>query len=277
MPEARISSTVAWTARASEVNGPEGYSPTRTWNSVDWAACERNVRRLRQRIFKASREGDLKRVRNLQKLMLRSFANTLVGVRRVTETNAGRKTAGIDGRVALTSPGKTELVHWMHQNPNPSKARPVKRVYIAMSDGRRRPLGIPVITDRVRQAQAVNALEPEREARFEQKSYGFRPGRGGHDAIESIFNTACGKNTKRLWVLDADLEAAFDRISHDHLLALRRLQAVRNRPGVRSEAVRALHRGEGDLRAAVKMRAVALEQRVGHPDVPVDLERLPGA
>ena len=68
------------------------------------------------------------------------------------------------------------------------------------------------------QAQTVNALEPEWEARFEPRSYGFRPGRGCHDAIEAIFNVACGANPRRQWVLDADLAAAFDRIDHGHLL-----------------------------------------------------------
>ena len=81
-------------------------------------------------------------------------------------------------------------------------------------------LGIPVIADRALQALAVNALEPEWEARFEPKSYGFRPGRGCHDAIVAIHTTASRKDAKRLWVLDADLEAAFDRLSHDHILAL---------------------------------------------------------
>ena len=198
------------------VNGPEGLDWS--WDAVDWRHAEEQVRRLRQRIFKATQEKDLKKVRNLQKLMLRSFSNTLVSVRRVTEINAGRKTAGIDGRVVLTSRGKSELVRSLQRNRKPTRARPVKRVYIAKGKGKQRPLGIPVISDRARQAQTVNALEPEWEARFEQKSFGFRPGRGCHDAIEAIFNTACGKNAKRLWVLDADLQSAFDQISHKHLL-----------------------------------------------------------
>ena len=65
-----------------------------------------------------------------------------------------------------------------------------------------------------------NALEPQWEARFEARSYGFRPGRGCHDAIEAVFQTASGKGATRLWCLDFDLEAAFDHIDHDHLLSL---------------------------------------------------------
>ena len=87
------------------------------------------------------------------------------------------------------------------------------------SNGKRRGLGIPVIADRALQALTVNALEPEWEARFEPKSYGFRPGRGCHDAIVAIHSTASGKPAKRLWALDADLQSAFDRLSHDHILA----------------------------------------------------------
>jgi RNA-directed DNA polymerase len=97
-------------------------------------------------------------------------------------------------------------------------ARPVKRVYIPKADGKRRPLGISVIVDRVLQARVVNALEPEWEARFEPRSYGFRPGRGCHDAIGAIFQVAKGANPARQWVLDADLTAAFDRIDHRRLL-----------------------------------------------------------
>jgi RNA-directed DNA polymerase len=106
---------------AAAVNGPEGGFFA-DWDSIDWDRAQENVRRLRQRIFTASREGDLAsregdlaKVRNLQKLMLRSLSNTLVSVRRVTEVNAGRKTAGVDGQVVLTAPGKAELARFIQQ------------------------------------------------------------------------------------------------------------------------------------------------------------------
>src|SRR3981189_3927227 len=87
---ARVAAVAAGTA-----NGPEGVVDD--WRSINWRVVGEDVRRLRQRIFAASQAADFKRVRNLQKLMLRSRANTLMSVRRVTEINAGRKTAGVDG------------------------------------------------------------------------------------------------------------------------------------------------------------------------------------
>src|ERR1017187_7656590 len=160
------------------VNGPEGE--ILDWREVDWRAAGEGVRRLRQRIFTASQAGDLERVRNLQKLMPRSRANTLVSVRRVTERNAGRKTAGIDGEVAPTPEAKADLAERLQRSSELWHARPVKRVCIPKrgSSEKRRPLGIPVILDRCHQARVVNALEPEWEARFEPNSYGFRPGPG---------------------------------------------------------------------------------------------------
>src|SRR5688500_10247914 len=131
------------TAAIANVNGPAGE--VLDWDAISWRAVEDDVRRLRQRIFMASQAGDLKKVRNLQKLMLRSRANTLLSVRRVTEDNAGRKTAGIDRRVITTSVGKVALVDWMSHQTEPWQARPVKRVFIPKAGGKQRPLGIPVI------------------------------------------------------------------------------------------------------------------------------------
>ncbi|HET9654586.1 MAG TPA: group II intron reverse transcriptase/maturase [Kineosporiaceae bacterium] len=213
---AALASTVV-DADAVAVNGPEGVVPD--WDAVSWRTVERDVGRLRQRIFAASQAGDDKKVRSLQKLMLRSRANALLSVRRVTEVNAGRKTAGIDGRVVVDAPEKADLADWVQRHAAPWVPQPVKRVYVPKKNGRLRPLGIPVIADRVLQAVVVNALEPEWEARFEPRSYGFRPGRGCHDAIKAIHEAGKGKNAKRLWVLDADLEAAFDRLNHHHIYA----------------------------------------------------------
>ena len=213
--------STAMSAVSGVVNGPEDddRSLDPDWYEIDWEQAEDDVRRLRRRIFVATRDGDLKRVRNLQKLMLRSRSNALLSVRRVTEINAGRKTAGIDGKVALLASHKVELARWVHAGSKSWTALPVKRVFIPKAGSTKlRALGIPVIQDRALQAVVLNALEPEWEARFEPRSYGFRPGRSCQDAIAAIFWTVAGTRTKRRWALDADLKAAFDHADHAHVL-----------------------------------------------------------
>ena len=141
-------------------------------------------------------------------------------MRQVTQRNAGRRTAGIDGEVALTSRARGEVAVRVHSSASSWAPAAVRRVYIPKASNRAklRPLGIPVIMDRCHQARVRSALEPEWEARFEPRSYGFRPGRGCHDAIEAIYAVCEGPRSKRVWVLDADLAAVFDKIDHSMLL-----------------------------------------------------------
>ena len=154
----------------------------------------------------------------MQKMMLRSWSNTLVSVRQVTQRNAGRRTAGVDGQVALTSGARAEMAVQVHRTIRSWDPLPVRRVYVPKANGKRRPLGIPALIDRCHQARVRHALEPEREARFEPRSYGFRPGRGCADAIASLFTTLKGRS-KRTWIVDADLSAVFDKIDDPQLLA----------------------------------------------------------
>jgi RNA-directed DNA polymerase len=135
------------------VNGPRNDSLD--WDAIYWRPVEDDVRRLSQRIFKAWQDGDLKRVRNLQKLMLWSRSNTLVSVRRFTQHNAGRMSAGIDGVFALTSPDRAALAVDLHRHTTPWQARPVKRVYIPKANGTQRPLGIPTEAASCRIVQGI--------------------------------------------------------------------------------------------------------------------------
>jgi len=188
------------------------------WSTVNWRVANQIVSNLRQRIFRASQAGDLKKVRSLQKLMLRSRSNTLVSVRRVTQINQGKNTPGVDKVVVKTPTARGKLVDVLSTyQPWKVKPAPARRVYIPKANGKRRPLGIPTVIDRAMQARVKNALEPYWEARFEGTSYGFRPGRGCHDAISKIYLLARPNKSKQ-WVVDADIKGAFDNISHEHLL-----------------------------------------------------------
>ena len=183
------------------------------WKDLNWRKLERVTFKLQKRIFQASERGDVKAVRKLQKTLIRSWSARCIAVRRVTQDNQGKSTAGVDGVKSLTPKQRTNLVGKLRIT---GKAKPTRRVNIPKpGTTETRPLGIPTINDRALQALVKTALEPEWEAKFEPNSYGFRPGRSCHDAIGAIFDSI---RYKAKYVLDADISKCFDRINHKALL-----------------------------------------------------------
>ncbi|WP_434221791.1 group II intron reverse transcriptase/maturase [Limnospira platensis CENA597] len=184
------------------------------WKTIPWTKVQRKVFKLQKSIFQAAKSGQDAKVRRLQRLLVKSYYARLLAVRRVTQDNQGKKTAGVDGIIAISPKQRFELTERIKGN---LKAKALRRVWIP-KPGRdeKRPLGIPTIQDRARQALVKSALEPEWESRFEGTSYGFRPGRSAQDAIGRIYNAT---NQGQYYVLDADIAKCFDRINHDYLLS----------------------------------------------------------
>ena len=183
------------------------------WENINWQKVERYVFKLQKQIFKASRQGNIRKVRKLQKTLRRSWSNRLLAVRRVTQDNRGKKTAGVDGVKSLTPIARIKLAKQLRIK---GKSKATRRVWIPKpGKTEKRPLGIPTMHDRALQGVVKNVIEPEWEAVFEPNSYGFRPGRACHDAIQQI-RLCIEKKPK--YVLDADISKCFDKIDHTALL-----------------------------------------------------------
>ena len=162
--------------------------PMYEWNTLPWKTIEREVFKLQKRIYQASQRGEVKTVHKLQRLLVKSWYACLLAVRRVTQDNQGKKTAGVDGVKNLSPTHRLALAEKLKRDPLDPKAQPTRRVWIPKpGKDEQRALGIPVMEDRARQALVKLALEPEWAATFEPNRYGFRPGRSCQDAVAAVF------------------------------------------------------------------------------------------
>ncbi len=170
-------------------------------------------------MFKAVSVGDKRKAKYLMKLILKSLAARFLAIRQVTQLNAGKKTAGVDGKASLSFEERFDLSISLKQNVNTWKPKKLRVIPIPKKDGTMRMLKVPIIADRAWQCLAKYALEPAHEATFHARSYGFRTGRSAHDAQKILFNnlrSKCNGIDKR--VLELDIEKCFDRINHSCIM-----------------------------------------------------------
>jgi len=184
------------------------------WHEIDWSRCHQNVRRLQARIVKAQQEGRHNKVKALSWLLTHSFSGKAIAVKRVTE-NQGKKTPGVDGKTWSTPEEKSQAILSLRRRGY--KPQPLKRTYVPKKNGKKRPLGIPVMKDRAMQALYLLPLQPIAECTGDGNSYGFRPKRATRDAIEQCFIRLARKSSPQ-WILEGDIKGCFDNISHDWLI-----------------------------------------------------------
>ena len=196
------------------------------WKALPWKKFQKNLFRLQHRIFKAAKKNDIQTVKRLQSLLLGSKSSKYLAVRQVTQLNAGKKTAGVDGVKSLNPKERLQLVAELDSMQG-WKHRKLRRVFISKFNGKQRPLGIPTISDRAMQCLVKYALEPLYESYASDRSFGFRPGHSTWDVQNRIFqNLKSSANGYKKTILELDIEGCFDNISHQKLLEFTTLPGV---------------------------------------------------
>jgi RNA-directed DNA polymerase len=198
-----------------------GHSLTtsESWKNLPWKKFQRELFRLQKRVYKAVQAGDKRKARSLQKLILKSKAARLLAIRQVSQLNAGKKTAGIDGKASLNYEERFLLALELAQHHTDWKHQGLREIPIPKKDGSTRMLKVPTIADRAWQCLAKYALEPAHEATFDSQSFGFRTGRSAHDAQKALhqnLNSSVNGIGKR--VIELDIEKCFDRINHSTIM-----------------------------------------------------------
>jgi RNA-directed DNA polymerase len=198
-------------ARACDAASSGG--PT-DWHSIEWKLVMNFVGKAQTRIAQAEQDEDYRRVKRLQRSLVRSWQAKALAVRKVTD-NQGKRTSGVDRVLWETPEAKWHAV--CRLNPPGYRARALRRVYIPKVNGKERPLGIPTMFDRAMQALYLLALEPVAECASDPNCYGFRQGRSTHDARDQLF-LSLSKRASAQWIFDADITGFFDNINHEWLL-----------------------------------------------------------
>jgi len=189
-----------------------------SWKNLPWKKFRRDLFRLQKRVYKAIQVGDKRKAKSLMKLILKSTAVRLLAVRQVTQLNAGKKTAGVDGKASLSFEDRLALSEELKQS-NTWKHKPLREIPIPKRDGKTRILKVPTIADRAWQCLVKYAMEPAHEATFHANSYGFRTGRSAQDAQKILFlNLRSFSNGIEKRVIELDIEKCFDRISHKSIM-----------------------------------------------------------